>query len=651
MNSRLACIFVAAVVAVAAAGSQPDVARAAIGPLQVIHGPDADIVEFSDADISEDGTGGAVFVKSDDEGIRHVYASIYRAGSWSAPQQVDRFQEFDSFQPRIGAGDGGRLVVTWIQRGPASDDPAKPRHDRLFSATLDPGVSAFELPVPIDLDVGQQDVSFPDVSMNRDGQAYIVYRVATRISGPDIPPGYMDVDLRAARYNGWTWSRLDQLLDRTTSRLVRQPSLDNAPMVQTDRYGNAMVAFQEPDDDFVDRIWVRRVFGSTLALPLLASPTTFNGQQLRGAADRPNLATGPFGNAVVSFRQSPDPSNSALDRTRLFANLLPDLFTPTATVFAGAVPIDTGAAAGSSSLTGHATAVTTRQKFISVFGVDDVARATEGTDQGLQPEATLGPASPVLTQPGVALAEDDGRAMAWIRGSGVDQSVEVTERNSEGAGTTSTFVSAQGGAVETLRFAGTTNADALVAFKQGTAANSTIVASVVDARPGGFIVIEPEGWLRARRPSLEWEAAFDTGTVSYEVLVDGKLVGHLRGRSLNLGSKIRDGRRTVKVVAVDPLGQRREAIPIVLRLDRKAPTARVRRVKSGVVRVQVSDGRRGRVSGVSSRTTIAWGDGKRSRSRGKSTHRYKSKSGRVKLVIKTRDRAGNRRTYRRWIRL
>ena len=60
-------------------------------------------------------------------------------GKWRAPQRVDVGQSFDSSWPAIGAGNGGRLVVTWVHEFGFGTD-------RLFSASLDPGAHRFQAP-------------------------------------------------------------------------------------------------------------------------------------------------------------------------------------------------------------------------------------------------------------------------------------------------------------------------------------------------------------------------------------------------------------------------------------------------------------------------------------------------------------------------
>jgi hypothetical protein len=66
----------------------------------------------------------------------------------------------------------------------------------------------------------------------------------------------------------------------------------------------------------------------------------------------------------------------------------------------------------------------------------------------------------------------------------------------------------------------------------------------------------------------------------------------------------------------------------------------------------VSDGRRRRSSGVArGRTTVSWGDRKRSRAKtARARHSY-ARPGRYRVVVRARDRAGNKALLRRVIRI
>ena len=143
--------------------------------------------------------------------------------------------------------------------------------------------------MPIDLNVGEAVATYPSLSMNRGGVAYLAYRVlaGNGAADPNAPPGYFAADTRIARYNGSLWSVLGVPADRNQAAPVSDaPPPPNSPKVGIDVSGNGIVAFHEPDDDFVDRVWARRLFGSTLGIALLVSPQEHGGLALRGRGRR-----------------------------------------------------------------------------------------------------------------------------------------------------------------------------------------------------------------------------------------------------------------------------------------------------------------------------------------------------------------------------
>jgi len=151
-------------------------AHALTSPVATIDGPSAEIVELGGVAMASDGTGGIVYRKRV-EGRAHIFAALYSNGSWGAPQRVDVGQPFESSFPAIAAGEGGRLVVVWVNHYSSTTDG-------LFSAALEPGSSGFQAPVPVDLDLGQAIGTYPSVAMNLSGQALVAYRVITAVSGP-----------------------------------------------------------------------------------------------------------------------------------------------------------------------------------------------------------------------------------------------------------------------------------------------------------------------------------------------------------------------------------------------------------------------------------------------------------------------------------
>jgi hypothetical protein len=250
----------------------PATAGAEISDPHPIDGPAAEVVEVTDAAMAEDGSGGVVYLKEVDN-RNHVFVARFQGDAWSAPQRVDVGQGFDSSWPRIAAGNKGRLLVTWVQEFGVGTD-------RMFSATLDPGAAGFQPPVPVDFNVGEATSSYPDLAMNAGGQAYLTYVVVTDTSAAN-PPGYVGAGVRAARYVNRLWSVLGSPLNRNQASPVRLPTEGSGPRVGIDTQGNGVVAWQEPDDEFVDRVWARRLFGGTVGVPLQVSPSTWEGGPLR----------------------------------------------------------------------------------------------------------------------------------------------------------------------------------------------------------------------------------------------------------------------------------------------------------------------------------------------------------------------------------
>ncbi|MFY9264900.1 MAG: hypothetical protein WAO61_05695 [Solirubrobacterales bacterium] len=653
-RAGLRTLIVALALAAVWLPSQAAVAGAAILPGAPIDGPAAEVLELGDVAMSDDGSGGVVYVRKLGD-RQHIYAALYRDGNWATPQRVDVGQEFDSFSPRIAAGDGGRVVVVWIQQGPVVDGL---RRDELHSATVDPGATAFEPPVPIDLDVGPQWYVTPDIAMNRGGQALVAYRVVEEIGGDGgsslTPVGYAIARLRVARFNGWTWSSVDQDLNRNPATPVVLPSPDNAPRIGIERGGNGVIAFQEPDDEFIARVWLRRLFGNSPGLALLASPTEYAGQPLRGEADRISLDVGIFGNAAVAFRQAPG-NPSGLDRSRIFVNLLPDVFTLGAGAVLGARPADLAPTGSGQAPLDPVVGVTPAQRFVSLYGFDGEAHEAFGSDVSDPVQATPhGPAAPAGPSSafGLALAADETRTLAWAAGSGSSQSASIRVRDASGSTTAAAELAAPtGGAVGELKVAGNQSGDALIALRQLAGGESSIVVSTVDSPPDRFVVFESDDWLKVKRPRIQWEPSFDAiGGASYEVRVDGRLAGNTTADSLTLSRRVKDGRHRVAVTATDRFGQPFAGAPVILRLDRRAPKVLVKKAGRRKVRVVIRDGRRLRAAGVSRRTLVRWGDGRRSRVASTKTYRYK-RGGRVRISIIARDRAGNVRRVRRWIRL
>ena len=644
MLTRVRPPLLAAALVVAAFVLAPARAGAIIGGAVTIDGPSAAIVGFDGVAMAEDGTGGLVYRKRAG-GRVHVFASRFAGGAWQPPQRVDAGQPFDSSWPAIGAGNGGRLVVTWIHQFGAGVQ------DRMYSASLDPGAARFQAPVAIDLDVREGLDAAPSLSMSRGGVAYLVYRVVYRRQAPDLPPGTVDADYRLQRYSGSFWSLLGQPVDRTQIQPQAAPTPFNGPRVATDANGNAVVAWQEPDDALIPRVYARRVFGQVLGDVLPASPASAGGVALHAAADQLSLAVSPFGEAIVGIRQQPDP-HSPWHRARALVNMLPSSFADGAGTFVGARPVDGGGADGpAGSLGPVSVAVDDAGVFDAGFGLDTRALDAGGDEGVVDPPVRLddgsGGGGAGGTASLVVRGEEGTLAAAWTVDQNGAGGAGLLERRADGTPFQRIVSAAAGGVVQSLRLSGSALGSALAGFQQGRDAGAQIVAASIEAPPGRFTVLTPAGWTRRRRVALSWDPApSTTGAVTYDVQVDGEDVASgLTRLTRTLGrGQLDDGRHEVSVVANDALGQSATSVVSTLKVDRRAPRVRIARLSGGRVRVRVSDGARGECSGVGS-VSISWGDGTRSHAR-RATHRYRA-GGAHRLTVSVRDRVGNRRRIRR----
>ncbi len=640
-------------------------AAAEISDPHLIDGPSADLVEVADAAMAEDGSGGVVYLKKVGE-RNHVFAVGFRDGAWGAPQRVDVGQAFDSSWARIAAGNRGRLLVTWVQEFGVGSD-------RMFSATLDPGAAAFQPPIPADFNVGEATASFPDLAMNAGGQAYLAYFVITDTS-PANPPGYVGASVRVARYNNRLWSALGSPVNRNPAAPLRLPTASSGPEIGIDANGNAVVAWQEPDEEFVDRVWARRLFGTTAGIPLAVSPSTWEGVPLRGAADAFALDVVGFGQAAVAFRQQPGQS-SKLAAPRLFVNEMPDAFAAGAAAFKGARPVDGG---NLSALGPPSIGVDPNGAFVAGFGSGSASLLGSGDLEAVQAVERLDQAgSSAPAEPLVDLAETGAAIAAWREQRGGAGVVAVQERRSDGVTEPAALSLARGGPVGSLRLGGSGLGDAILAWSQASGGAIQVAAAVVDAPPDPFFVQTPEGWRRQGKVAIHWAAAINAiGRLTYSVSVDDEPVGKPTKRlfaRLRSG-QIGDGRHRIQVFAIDEAGQETGSRNAVLLVDRQPPKVRlVRRGKR--VAVVVTDGARRETSGVKgSALRIGFGDGSGgSKGKGGATtisraprkqggkrkskavvktvrHAY-GKPGSYRVAVSARDRAGNVTQFERKVRV
>lgn len=615
----------------------PASARAVVAPALTLDGPSADVLDLGGVAMAPDGTGGAVWRRLD-EGRAHIFAAAFRDGAWTAPQRVDTgaTQRFASSWPAIGAGNGGRLVVAWVQEFGVAD--------RLFSATLQPGARRFEPPLPVDLNVGDSALgTWPQIAMAPGGQALLTYRVITDPQPGSAPPGNVLGEIRAARLTGQLWSGLGAPLNRNPAAAQPVPSAANRPRAGIEQLGSGVVAWTELDDEFVPRIYARRIFGNgSVSIARQVSPRELAGVRQR-AVEAFDLSVGRFGEAAIAWRQTSD----AGQPSRAFLSTLPDQFAADAATFSEPRIVDGGGASAPAGL-GIPSVSTLGGATLIGLGAGGAATTVDVSDADVAAPVRIDKgdaAADPLTR--VSLSSDGGAALAFRLGSGGRQSVRLLERREDGAGGDRVLAGPRGGAIDELLLAGSGAGDALAAFTQGTGAGRQLVVGAVDAAPHTFSVQTPLEWVRADEVPLRWDPAVAAiGRVRYSVVVEDDVVAEdLRATRTTLETEeLDDGELSVAVVATDAAGQETSSVPATLKLDRTRPRLQIKRLRGRRVELRVVDGRG---SGANAAATSMTVRGKRLA--GRTRRAVRLPVGRHRVVVRTADKAGNRATLRRTV--
>jgi hypothetical protein len=501
------------------------------------------------------------------------------------------------------------------------------------------GASAFQAPTLVDSNIGEATGTYPSIALNRGGQGYLAYQVVTSSdANAALPDGYVTVDRRLARFNGQYWSGLGFSFARNTAAPVLRPTAGNSPQVVADTSGNGIVAWQEPDDDFVDRIWARRVFGTTLGIAKQVSPSKLDDKPLRGGADAFSLDTAGFGEGAIAFRQQPAQGSALTAPTDMIATI-PETFAADATSFSAARAIDGGQ--GVATLGAPSVAVIASGDFLAGFGGDTKAFTAAGDDATVAPPVRYDAGtSSVAPDPLVDLAASGAGVVAFPVLAERRGGVEIHELRADKVPGQRTVSAAKGGQIVATRLAGSGFGDAIVGFQQGIGANTQIAASVVDAPPDAFGVQTPLDWVRTKRIPIQWDAAGHAiGGVTYTVTADDQTVATgLTGTTYTLGPKdTESGRQTIAVIATDQGGQETTSDPAVLKVDRTPPKVSVSG-RGRTVTVRISDPQSG-VNNASTRLRVGAG----ALLRGQTTWTlHLTKGGRYRAKVKAKDMAGNR---------
>jgi hypothetical protein len=569
-TAGLRCALVLAPAAVALALMlAPQPARSVILPAVPIDGPSPEIVGFGGVAMAEDGTGGLVYLERV-AGVAHVFVSRYVEGRWLAPIRVDYAQPYAASWPRIGAADGGELVVVWAT--PYASENEQPVY-RLESATLGPGASSFGSAQIVDRNIGRALGTSPDLAMSSTGQADVVYRVVKpqdeRSAVPLLRPGDVAEEVRVARFRGEQWYPLGAV-NHDPGLSMRPPTEANAPQIAVGPTGEGIVVWQEPEANGVARIWARRLFGATAGYSMEVSARTYKGAPIDEDADAPAVAFSSLGQAEVAYRQSAgsgSPGMGTPPTPRIYVNILPDGESASGTEFQGAVDADSSAPEGPDVSIGRPCIDIDAQRYVRLlYDSDGTPHVVAGTDRGLTPALALGPAftgsalAPAAELPCVSVMNPAGGGIsAWPSADAHGSpGVAVREDFPGGAVQTALVSGPAGGPIGQLAVGRSGLGDGLVAFEQGPVGDAAILAASVSAPPAPFLVNVPRGWVRPIGVSVHWQlSASAEGPLSYTVILDGQRLPTPPGvSSLALDPHwLGEGVHWVQVLATDADGQ------------------------------------------------------------------------------------------------
>lgn len=621
-------------------------ATAAVAPPATVDGPSSAITEFGNVSMAADGTGGLVYVKVVD-GTPHLFASRFVGSHWGAPIRVDWDQPFDAARPRIAATEKGGLLVVWVTQVATVDGQIQ---RGLFSATLAPGAPSFGPSLLVDPNVGNGVGVDPSLAAASLGNAVVAYRVVTEEFKPGVTPpsgavqlrpGDVMADIRVARLNGIRWSRLGAV-NRNPAASMRPPSAANAPQVGVGDGGNAVVAWQEPDQTGAARIWVRRVFGSGVGPPSQVSPSNWEGHPILDDADTFALGVTGFDRAWVAARVAAG-SQSSLGGPRAFLSSMGPSSVEGSGVASPPELLPGGAGIFGPTSIAAVDGVGGRMLLAFVAGGDLHEFGGVGNGAAQQIAMPTGPLPTAASLAATAVGPNGGGVVAYPTADSKRRPVvAVRQEFPSGALQTSLLSGSQSGPVAALSIGRSGRGDALIGFLQGEAGGYQVVGDKVGAQPAPFKAKLPKGWVRPRQVRLRWGvAASISEPITYGVMVDGRMVKQglkrrlFRPRPAVLGS----GVRSLRVVATDALGQQQMTKPLKLRVDGQAPVATAHLEKADRrLTLKVRDADSGLVAKA---TRVDFGDGSFARGGSRNVHTYQAR-GSYEVHVRARDHAGNR---------
>jgi hypothetical protein len=586
----------------------------------VVDGPSADLQSLNGLSIARDGAGGLVYTKNVG-GVAHVFVSRLLGGSFQPPQQVDAGLTTASSQPVIAAGQGGVLLVGFVNAG------------TLYVAQALSSQAPIGAPSPL-----FDGAVNPAISMSTFGKAYLAF-TAVGAAGDQV---------RTAFYFQGQWAV-------APGPLNADPSADagagaERPAVICSGDGVGIVAWGE-----AGHIYTRRMVGTTPSVAVLqADPPAVDGWPVIATSDPTISSGGDSSYASVTFQA--ELANGTARQSRVLMNHLH------AGQYDGVFEADgvqTGSAEGADQ---PQTAVTefgagwvtsehdqSHQLFATVLGTNAGAEGVEridSSDNTSAPDAV--PAAAGVTS----------TLIAWQQTPGISGPAEIRVRYaSDGSdlGPEQVVSSPAFGATiadSGLAAGGDVSGDGAVAWIQGTGADTRLVTGQLYQSPGNFVPAFTFRYATSANPVLAWSASAELwGAPHYAVEFDGVPIAQTYGTEIRTPAPVADGRHTWAVTATNQAGLTTAARLATVFVDTVHPRATVRlsgRRTVGMrqtIAVTRSDpppagAASTAASGLAS-TVVRWGDGTRVQIGHTARHTFK-RARTYTVTVTVTDRAGNR---------
>jgi hypothetical protein len=619
--------LVAALLAFASAGLLAGVADAqpSAAPPQVIDGPSAAIQGLGGLSVARDGTGGLVYLKAV-AGVPHVFVSRLVGGQFQPPEEVDGSLAGASSQPVIAAGNGGVLLIGFINAGD------------LYA--VDRAAVSGSYSAPILLSGGAAN---PSLQMTNFGKAYLAFTAAAGAG----------FDVRAAYYYNGAWALESAPLNAVPADDAGTGS--GRPDVAAAGDGVAIVVWGEGGHVYSRRVWgtAPSVVDAQADVPSLAGCAEVS------AGDSSVSAGGDSSYADVAFQETV--SCGGVQQTRVLLNRLRGSQYDGITSADGlSTPAGASADDPQVAMTEYGAGFVTaaQQASNAVIAMDLGNNGAYGAL--LQVNSLAGSAPPYAT-PGIAGVYSD--LIAWQQDPGTTGPAEIRlryEPRASGLGPETVVSSPASGPTDAARglsAAGDVGGDAAVAWVQGTGASSQIVVAQLYQPPGSVSPAKLLTYSRSHQPLLTWSlAAGRWGPDRYTVSVDGTQIGQTTATSIRVPSALTDGPHRWQVTAVNPAGVTGSSGVARVFVDTVAPTLAVTRSgKLGVgatvtVTLRYRDappaGLPARDASGVAKLTIRWGDGtvvNLKPGTHRNAHAYR-RPGRHRITVVVTDRAGNSRT-------